>query len=121
MNNTIKPTRRQKVHSDECLAFSQRLRMARETAQMTQEQAAFRAQMHWTAWAHMEQGTRTPNIRNLAKACRAVRCSADWLLGLSTERPKARIVIVDGETFIPQNAIGEARADNAAPLLPATL
>lgn len=84
-------------------AFKDRLRTAREIARMTQEEAAKRADMHPTAWAHMEQGTRTPNIHNLAKACRAVRCSADWLLGLSTERPKARVVIVDGETFIPQN------------------
>lgn len=91
-------------------AFKDRIRTAREIAHMTQEEAASRADMHPTAWAHMEQGTRTPNIYNLVKVCQAVRCTADWLLGLSTERPKARVVIVDGETFIPQNASDQPRA-----------
>ena len=62
----------------------------------------------------METGTRTPTIYNLAATCRAVRCSADWLLGLSTERPKARVV-VDGETFIPQNAQDVPTASTATP------
>ena len=84
-------------------AFARRLREAREIARLTQEEAARRADMQPSAWSHMETGTRTPTIYNLAATCRAVRCSADWLLGLSTERPKARVVIVDGETFIPQN------------------
>ena len=84
-------------------AFGKRLCEAREIARMTQEEAARRADMQPSAWSHMETGNRTPTIYNLAKACRAVRCSADWLLGLSTARPKARVVIVDGETFVPQN------------------
>lgn len=89
-------------------AFARRLREAREIARLTQEEAARRADMQPSAWSHMETGTRTPTIYNLAATCRAVRCSADWLLGLSTERPKARVVIVDGETFIPQNAQSQA-------------
>lgn len=76
-------------------AFALRLREAREIARLTQEEAARRADMQPSAWSHMETGIRTPTIYNLAATCRAVRCSADWLLGLSTERPKARVVIVE--------------------------
>lgn len=63
-------------------SFGDRLRMARQGKRLTQAESAMRASMTPAAWSHFETGQRTPHIRNLRAICKALRISADYLLGL---------------------------------------
>jgi transcriptional regulator with XRE-family HTH domain len=63
--------------------FHQRLRMMRTARGMTQGQLAMDGEMDTGQVAHFEKGTRLPSFKNLRALAIALRCTSDYLLGLS--------------------------------------
>lgn len=66
--------------------IGQRIRRLRKLHNMSQKALAEHAGISWRGLAELEadklQGMQT---RNLAPLCRALGCSADWLIGLTDE------------------------------------
>ena len=67
--------------------FPIRLREARETANLTQAQVAKRISINRTAISSYETGSRRPSYEVLVRLATLYRTSADYLLGISAERP----------------------------------
>ena len=65
--------------------FPDRVRLAREAAGLTQEQAADDMGVDRTKISKVETGRQEPNLTQLAKMARCYSVSADWLLGLGDE------------------------------------
>lgn len=63
-----------------------RLSAAREAAEITKAELARRSGLSVAAIQGYETGRRTPNAEQLAKVAAALGCSADYLLGLVTEK-----------------------------------
>jgi transcriptional regulator with XRE-family HTH domain len=66
-------------------SFAGRLRHIREMSGLSQVELGQKANVNATAIAHMEAGSREPNLENLIKIVKALGVSADVLLG--TARP----------------------------------
>ena len=69
--------------------LSDRIRQVREGRQLTQKEAADDQFIPPSLWSHYECGKREPSIFNLMRICLALECSADYLLGISTEMDSA--------------------------------
>ena len=67
------------------ITFAARLRSIRELSGLSQAELAGKADIHPTAIAHMEAGSREPGLKNLTSLVKALGVSADVLLG--TARP----------------------------------
>ena len=63
--------------------FAKRLKSAREALRLTQAEVGDRAGFSPAEVSFYETGTRTPTIENLARLCKALKVSADWLLSLN--------------------------------------
>ena len=63
--------------------FHQRLRLIREVRGLSQSELARSAEMQPSAIAHFESGRRLPSFENLRALAIALRCTSDYLLGLS--------------------------------------
>lgn len=61
--------------------FAQRLRIARETRELSQSELAKRANLQASAVSHFETGGRRPSFRNLKRLADALQVSTDYLLG----------------------------------------
>ncbi len=59
-----------------------RLAAARIQRDMTQLELARKAGMAPRAISHFEVGARRPSVANVVKLCRALGCTADFLLGV---------------------------------------
>lgn len=79
--------------------FVRRLVDAREALRWTQDDLARVAGLQCTAISHFETGSRTPSLPNFIKLAKALRVSADWLLGLSDD-VKGVEVMVNGERYV---------------------
>jgi len=66
--------------------FHQRLRMMRTARGMSQSQLASACEMDPAHIGHFEIGTRLPAFKNLRALAIALRCTSDYLLGLSDGR-----------------------------------
>ncbi len=67
----------------ELLAFSARLRKARERAGLTQQQVAAAIDLsNYNSYQYWERAQRWPSTEYLANLCRTLSVSADDLLGL---------------------------------------
>jgi transcriptional regulator with XRE-family HTH domain len=62
-------------------AFAERLRLARKAAGISQEELAFRAEIHRTQVSLMESGQRLPRLETFVKLAGAVGLGASELLG----------------------------------------
>ena len=62
--------------------MGQRIALSRANNGMTQAELAKAAGLQPAAVSHFETGHRLPSAANLRKLCRALDCSADYLLGL---------------------------------------
>lgn len=62
--------------------FARRLKQARKSAGLSQEQLAEKLTMKRGTFAAFEQGRNDPPITLLVQLARLLNCSADWLLGL---------------------------------------
>lgn len=65
----------------ESMTFGQRLRYVRSRRRMTQRALAKLVGQPESAISHYECGRREPRLATLCGLCRALRCSADVLLG----------------------------------------
>lgn len=63
--------------------FHQRLRLIREVRGLSQSELARSAEMQPSAIAHFESGRRLPSFENLRALAIALRCTADYLLGIA--------------------------------------
>lgn len=61
---------------------SERLRLAREAAGLNQSELAERIGVTRNVISLVESGKQSLATRNLVKACRALKVSADYLLGM---------------------------------------
>jgi transcriptional regulator with XRE-family HTH domain len=61
--------------------FSSRLRKTRENRELSQSELAREAGMQPSAIAHFEAGRRKPSFDNVRALARALKVSADYLLG----------------------------------------
>jgi transcriptional regulator with XRE-family HTH domain len=68
--------------------FGNRLREAREAAQLTQEELAFRAELHRTYISLLERGIKSPTLETLFKICEALELEPEVLISQLRERPK---------------------------------
>jgi transcriptional regulator with XRE-family HTH domain len=64
--------------------FVSRLRKAREARELSQSELAREAGMQPSAIAHFEAGRRKPSFDNVRSLARALKVSADYLLGTQT-------------------------------------
>lgn len=64
--------------------FASRLRKTRETRELSQSELAREAGMQPSAIAHFEAGRRKPSFDNVRALARALKVSADFLLGTQT-------------------------------------
>lgn len=62
-------------------AFPERLRMARTTRKLSQEDLAKRANFQPSAISHFETGARKPSFDNLRRLADALEVTTDFLLG----------------------------------------
>lgn len=62
-------------------AFPERLRIARTTRKLSQEELAERAQLQPSAISHFETGTRKPSFDNLRRLADALAVTTDYLIG----------------------------------------
>lgn len=63
--------------------FHQRLRLVRDVRGLSQSDLAKRADLHASAVAHFESGSRLPSFENIRALAVALSCTADYLLGIS--------------------------------------
>ena len=89
-------------------SLSRRLVEAREALRWTQDDLARAAGMQCTAISHFETDNRTPSLSNFVKLAKALRVSADWLLGLSDD-VKGVEVIVNGDLYVRSPNTASAR------------
>lgn len=69
------------------LVFAQRLGIAREGLEMSQEELSRRSGLPASSISHYESGRRGPTIDNLVRIVRAMPgVNANWLLGLSPDK-----------------------------------
>lgn len=61
-------------------AFPRKLKTFREFCGMTQQELADLAGLKPSQISNFECSERTPNLENLVKLCRALKCTADHLL-----------------------------------------
>ncbi len=61
--------------------FPERLRIARETRELSQAGLAEKAGLQASAISHFETGTRRPSFANLRRIADALQVSTDYLLG----------------------------------------
>jgi transcriptional regulator with XRE-family HTH domain len=67
--------------------FAQRLRIAREGLEMSQEELSRRSALPASAISHYESGRRSPSLDNLVRIIRAMPgVNANWLLGLTGDK-----------------------------------
>lgn len=66
--------------SDIRAKFGKNLRQLREKQDLTQEELADRAGMHWTYIGQIERGVRNPSLVNLYKLAKALKVSSGQLL-----------------------------------------
>ena len=64
--------------------FASRLRKTRENRELSQSELAREANMQPSAIAHFEAGRRKPSFDNVRALARALKVSADYLLGTQT-------------------------------------
>jgi transcriptional regulator with XRE-family HTH domain len=64
--------------------FASRLRKTRENRELSQSELAREAGMQPSAIAHFEAGRRKPSFDNVRALARALKVSADYLLGTQT-------------------------------------
>lgn len=62
------------------IQFGKRLRKLRESQNLTQEELADKANMHFTYIGQIERGLRNPSLINLNKLAKALKVSAGQLL-----------------------------------------
>lgn len=62
--------------------IGRRIMLTREILGITQKELSIKTQHQQAAISHFECGRRTPNALNIFKLCKALNCSADYLLGL---------------------------------------
>jgi len=60
--------------------FPLNLRHCRESFGFTQQELADKAGLAASQISNFECGERTPNLKNLVKLCRALKCTTDHLL-----------------------------------------
>lgn len=65
------------------MKWNEKLQKARIEKGLSQQQMADLLSMTRGCYAHYEQGVREPTIAVLAKMCRALDLSSDYLIGLS--------------------------------------
>lgn len=71
-------------------ALGRRIRALREQLDISQEQLAERAGLHWTYVSGIERGRRNPGLNTLGRLAKALRVSlADLLTGLGKDLPDA--------------------------------
>ena len=81
--------------SDTHQMFAQRLAIAREGLEMSQQELSRRAGLPASSISHFESGRRAPSIDNLVRLIRAMPgLNANWLLGLVPD--KASVEYEDG-------------------------
>ena len=66
--------------------FSQRLRQRRLELGLTQKALAAQVYIAWTAISSYERGAGTPCLETLPLLSKALRCSIDWLVGLTNSK-----------------------------------
>jgi len=59
------------------------LQVARSIRNLTQAELSKLSKLHPSSISHFERGKREPSLHNLVRLCRALNCSADYLLGLN--------------------------------------
>ena len=64
------------------IAIGERLKLARVDEGVTQKELGKLCGLTEFAISHFECGRRGPSARNLAKLCKALRVSADYILGI---------------------------------------
>lgn len=69
-------------------ALGARLAAAREAAGLVQDDAAAIAGVHKQTWSKWERGVQQPDCASLFRICKAMRVSADHLLGLGKAKPR---------------------------------
>ncbi len=62
------------------IEFGKHLRTLREKRELTQEELAHKAEMHFTYVGQIERGLRNPSLINLHKLAKALKVSAGQLL-----------------------------------------
>ncbi|MCM3130934.1 LexA family transcriptional regulator [Paenibacillus sp. MER 78] len=85
--------------------FSERLKILREKAGLTQKEVAIVLGMTQSSYSKYEYGTREPNIDNILKLAKLFNVSSDYLLGNEEAKPSELVTIpllikVSGGDFI---------------------
>lgn len=68
------------------MPFAERLRQLRTEKGLTQEKLAATLDYGYTAITNYESGRNEPSLRDLARLCRVLDASADYMIGLSDIR-----------------------------------
>jgi transcriptional regulator with XRE-family HTH domain len=90
-------------------ALGQRIRQARDTAQMKQESAAREVGVAAATFSRWEQGHFAPNLEKLCRLAQVLGVSLDALCGLS-QTPSPRSAIVDRTNLAALEAAAKAKA-----------
>ena len=69
-------------------SISARLRGIRKERGLTQKDLAQKAGLRQATLSHIERGFAAPRADKLVALCRALDVSADYLLGLTDEKPR---------------------------------
>ena len=64
--------------------IANRIKDARWSAGLSQDELAGRLLAHPSAVSHWESGQQSPSLQNLTKLCVALGCSADRILGIAS-------------------------------------
>jgi transcriptional regulator with XRE-family HTH domain len=70
------------------VAFGRRVRELRNKAELSQEELAERAGIHWTYLGGIERGERNPALLNIGKIADALGVSPAELFSTRRDRPK---------------------------------
>lgn len=64
----------------------EKLKQAREKMKLSQQEMADELNIGRAGYGRYEQGTSEPTLPNLAKICKKLEISADWLLGIEVDK-----------------------------------
>lgn len=67
--------------------MASRIRLYRKSLGLTQEELALKAGIAQEFISGIEKGRKRPSVEVLEKLCGALGCSADYLLGLPSDKP----------------------------------
>ncbi len=69
-------------HKSLCVAVGRRIKAARESAELTQQQLSEKCGLAVTHISNYERGSRLPSVPNLLLICRTLSTSSDKILGI---------------------------------------